>query len=73
MVQGKKGKRYLEVFKTRAGLLTSVLATQAPINLSLRHLAFCVFHPIKNELFNLKLPPPLARYKNLLIKYKTKL
>lgn len=73
MVQGKKGKRYIEVFKTRASLSTSVLATQAPINLSLRHLAFCFFHPIKNKQFNLKLPPPHARYKYLLIKYKNKL
>ena len=70
MVQDKKGKGYLEVFKTRACLLTSVLATQAPINPSVRHLAFCVFNPIKSEQFNLKLPSPHGRYKHLLIKYK---
>ena len=73
MVQDKKGKRCLEVFKTSACLLTSVLATQAHINLSLRHLTFCVFHPTKNEQINLKLPPPRGGYKHLLIKYKNKL
>jgi len=65
MVQGKKGKRSS---KQVLFLSTSVLATQAPINPSLRHLAFCVFHHIKNEQLNLKLPSPPARYKHLLIK-----
>jgi hypothetical protein len=47
MVKGKEGKRYQVAFKTHASLLTSVLATQAPINPFLRHLAFSVFDSIK--------------------------